>query len=118
MIIPPVLKISGHHPAATSTDRKKALLDGPVVAAMAVYQDFFHYKSGVYRHITGNLAGYHAVCVVGYDDAKACWIVKNSWGSNWGEHGFFNIRYGECGLDTQFPFTVPDQLLLQPGFTF
>jgi C1A family cysteine protease len=116
--IAPVVKITGSHQAGTSVERKRALLAGPVVAGMAVYQDFFHYQSGVYRHVNGNLTGYHAVCVVGYDDTTACWIVKNSWGTGWGDHGFFRIRYGECGIDTQFPFTAPNGLVLQPGFTF
>jgi hypothetical protein len=34
---------------------------GPVVAMMEVYNDFFTYSSGVYRHLTGSLVGYHAV---------------------------------------------------------
>ncbi|HSR30191.1 MAG TPA: C1 family peptidase [Anaerolineae bacterium] len=75
---------------------------GPMVACMAVYQDFFSYRGGVYRHTTGSLAGYHAICAVGYSEAEQCWICKNSWGSNWGDAGWFKIGYGECGIDSQF----------------
>jgi hypothetical protein len=71
---------------------------------MAVYQDFFSYSGGVYRHVTGALAGYHAVSVVGYDDTQSCWISKNSWGPGWGEAGFFRIGYGQAGIDSQFAF--------------
>lgn len=113
--ISPVVSVSGHHEVATSVERKRALEAGPVVAAMAVYEDFFHYKSGVYRHVSGNLAGYHAVCVVGYDDKLGGWIAKNSWSTGWGDKGYFVIRYGECGMDTQFPFTVPDSVVVQKG---
>ena len=116
-VIPPAVKVDTYKTAGTSVARKTALTAGPVVAAMAVYSDFMTYKSGIYRHVVGNLVGYHAVCVVGYDDTLGCWIAKNSWNTGWGEKGFFRIRYGECGIDTQFPFTYPTKLTLQPGVT-
>jgi hypothetical protein len=70
---------------------------------MAVYRDFMFYKEGIYRHVTGDLVGYHAVCCVGYDQADGCWICKNSWGTEWGDDGYFKIAYGEADMDTQFP---------------
>ena len=39
-----------------------------------------------------NLGG-HAVAVVGYDDHKQVWILRNSWGSGWGQHGYFTLPY-------------------------
>jgi C1A family cysteine protease len=101
--------------AATIMARKQALIDGPAIACMAVYGDFFSYGSGIYRHVDGPLAGYHAICVVGYDDGQGCWIVKNSWNTRWGEQGFFRIAYGECGFDSQFPFYFPNSVALVPG---
>jgi C1A family cysteine protease len=47
-----------------------------------------------------SLAGGHCICVVGYSDTDSCWICKNSWGTGWGESGFFRIRYGDCGIDS------------------
>lgn len=84
--------------------RKRAIARGPVVAGMAVYQDFTAYRSGIYRHVAGDHVGYHAVCVVGYDDDEGCWIVRNSWGEKFGEGGYFRIAYGECGIDLDHPF--------------
>ena len=49
---------------------------GPIEACFSVYNDFFSYRSGVYRHITGALAGGHCVCIVGYDTAGGYWICK------------------------------------------
>ena len=37
--------------------------------------------------------GGHAVLMVGYDDARCAFIVMNSWGSEWGDHGFFYLPY-------------------------
>ena len=97
-------------------DRKSILAaKGPMVAGLAVYQDFYSYTSGVYRHTTGSLVGYHAVSVVGYDDNQRCWICKNSWGAGWGESGWFRIGYGEAGMDTQFAFYDVDAPCPAPG---
>lgn len=74
---------------------------GPVATCFTVYDDFFSYSQGVYHHVTGGVAGGHCVSVVGYDDGASCWICKNSWGPGWGDHGFFRIGYGECGIDYQ-----------------
>jgi hypothetical protein len=76
-----------------------ALANGPMLAAFDVYQDFFSYKGGVYHHTWGDSVGGHAVAIVGYDSAERYWIVKNSWGANWGENGYFRIGFGECGIE-------------------
>jgi C1A family cysteine protease len=73
---------------------------GALSACFFVYQDFFSYGGGVYRYKTGSLAGGHCVSLIGFDDNLQCWIAKNSWGTGWGEGGFFRIGYGECGIET------------------
>ena len=83
-----------------AADIKTALQKGPVSACFVVYNDFFSYRSGVYTHVTGNVAGGHCISIVGYDDAAGCWICKNSWGVGWGEMGFFRIAYGQCAIET------------------
>jgi len=103
--VSPYVKIMGYSSALTMTDRKNLLANkGPMVGGMAVYSDFFGYTGGVYRHVSGSLQGYHAICVVGYIDEEKCWICKNSWGTGWGDNGWFKIGYGECLIDTSFAF--------------
>ncbi|MDO9708671.1 C1 family peptidase [Paracraurococcus lichenis] len=77
---------------------------GPCSAILHVFNDFFSYGGGVYHHVSGTEAGLHCVEVIGYSEADRCWICKNSWGPGWGDAGFFRIAYGECGIDTEFPF--------------
>ncbi len=71
---------------------RKALLDGPLMTTMTVYEDFMFYKEGIYQYVTGVKLGGHAVTLVGYDDANDAWIVRNSWGQDWGEDGYFRIK--------------------------
>jgi C1A family cysteine protease len=95
-----VTKITGWHAITAGADMKTWLSTrGPLSTCFTVYNDFFAYKSGVYRHVTGGVAGGHCVSCVGYDDGQGCWICKNSWGTGWGDAGFFRIAYGECGID-------------------
>jgi C1A family cysteine protease len=91
-------KIAGWNQIAGGDASAKLWLstNGPVITGMDVYDDFFSYKSGVYKHATGNLAGGHCVCIIGYNNPGMYWIVKNSWGDKWGESGFFKIGYDQA----------------------
>ncbi|WP_173346301.1 C1 family peptidase [Pseudoduganella dura] len=105
---------SGQSVLMTTAERKQWLSSrGPVCAAFHVYDDFFLAGTGIYRHLTGNHAGYHCVEVVGYSDTDRCWIAKNSWGPDWGDSGFFRIGYGECGIDDTSTDRDPDGSLNQ-----
>lgn len=73
---------------------------GSITGCFVVYQDFFQYKSGVYKHLTGQSAGGHCVEIIGYNDSLGAWICKNSWGPNWGDAGYFMIAYGQCSIET------------------
>jgi len=74
---------------------------GPVDTGFDVYQDFFNYYSGIYKHVAGSYAGGHAVKIVGYgvENGLNYWIAANSWGTGWGEQGFFRIAEGNCNFD-------------------
>lgn len=69
---------------------------GSITASFEVFQDFFAYESGVYSHLEGDYAGLHAVTLMGWGSENGAdyWLVKNSWGSDFGEAGFFRIKRG------------------------
>ncbi|HWC81986.1 MAG TPA: C1 family peptidase [Pseudonocardiaceae bacterium] len=49
--------------------------------------------------------GGHAVLAVGYDDAQQRFLVRNSWGTGWGQHGYFTLPYAyltNSGLASDF----------------
>ena len=104
-------KIDSYSGVSAAVDAIKNALNtnGPLVTTMAVYNDFFSYSGGVYTHVTGGLAGYHAVLIIGYDDPGHYFIVKNSWASGWGstagygtEKGYFMIDYSQMSNDVSF----------------
>ena len=104
-------KIDSYSGVSATVDAIKNALNtsGPLVTTMAVYNDFFSYSGGVYTHVTGGLAGYHAILIVGYDDPGQYFIVKNSWGPGWGgaagygaERGYFMIAYSQMSNEVSF----------------
>lgn len=74
---------------------KEALKKGPLLTTMNAREDFLYYKGGVYKATTSKKAGGHAVALVGFDDEKKAWLIKNSWGEDWGESGYGWIAYSD-----------------------
>ncbi|HET6226625.1 MAG TPA: C1 family peptidase [Bacteroidia bacterium] len=66
---------------------------GPVWVCVNAGSNFNNYSGGV---LTKTDAGdiNHAVVLVGWDDANSCWVMRNSWGSSWGESGYMRIKWG------------------------
>merc|ERR1711948_243700 len=89
--------------------QKEIATNGPIQVAFMVYKSFMSYKSGVYsKHKYEFIPeGGHAVKIVGYGtlDGVDYWTVANSWGTTWGEEGFFRILRGKdhCGMETMGP---------------
>lgn len=102
---------------APTVDALKSALStsGPLVTTMEVYADFFNYRSGVYSYVSGSYQGGHAVLLVGYDDAGQYFIVKNSWGTSWGEAGYFKIAYSQINSVVKFGrYTIAYQVGASP----
>lgn len=78
--------------------RNALLKFGPLVTCMNVFEDLYSYKEGIYQHVWGDFCGRHSVTIMGYNNEEGYWICKNSWGTEWGEDGWFNIRYGQCAI--------------------
>ena len=88
--------------SAVAIMKQAIATNGPIVSEFGVYSDFYSYGNGIYSYTSGNFLGYHIVEVVSYDDPGQYFIAKNSWGTGWGEGGYFRIAYLEVGGKSQF----------------
>ena len=89
---------------------------GPVSVAIEADKSVFQeYKGGIIKDISCGTKLNHGVLVVGYgeEDGVKYWLVKNSWGENWGEDGYVRIMredsrnaIGICGIgaSASFPY--------------
>ena len=92
-------KISEYKRITSLTKFKTSLAMGfPVVFGFSVFESFDSDAVAVTGVVpmptkTEKLLGGHAVLAVGYDDTTKCAIVRNSWGPNWGDKGYFYLPY-------------------------
>jgi cathepsin F len=124
--LPPAAKLSGWRDvSADETEMAGDLLATGPLSVLLDAQYLQHYKSGVWDGSINGAGGAlkcnsesldHAVLVTGFgvdgsgsdnnnnnsDNSVEYWSVKNSWGADWGENGFFRIvrGAGECGINT------------------
>ena len=64
------------------------------------------YESGIFSKegcsTIESLLFNHAVNIVGYDKKEKYWIIRNSWGPEWGEDGYIRIEMGQntCNMES------------------
>jgi C1A family cysteine protease len=99
----------------TNVDQIRAGLQkyGPVICGITVYQGFMGKdvsETGIVPmpKKSETITGGHAVCIVGYDDKKATFKFRNSWGPAWGDHGYGYIpyKYAERFIDDSWAISM------------
>lgn len=90
-------KITEYKRIATFDDMIGCLAEGfPFVFGFAVYSNFMTQtvaNTGMMPMPAGQCEGGHAVCAVGYDKTRKVVIVRNSWGTGWGDKGYFYMPF-------------------------
>jgi C1A family cysteine protease len=84
---------------------KEIMDNGPITGIITIYKTNDHrnlylHNSGIYGENTEGFeeepSGYHSIVIVGWgtNGQTPYWICANSWGSRWGDNGYFNVRKG------------------------
>lgn len=96
----------------SATSLRTAVARQPVATYMMVDQSFMNYAGGIYTSTSCTLNVNHAMVIVGFDVPTSHWIIRNSWGSTWGESGYARVAMaadgtpGTCGM-YQYNFFPP-----------
>ena len=69
---------------------------GPIACGIAVPSALMNYTGGIFEDKTGAADIDHDISVVGWgtENGTDYWVVRNSWGTHWGEQGFFRVVRG------------------------
>lgn len=86
---------------------------GAVATSMNATPLFQHYAGGVffeqpsnYQNPTSN----HAVIIIGWDDNKQAWLVRNSWSNGWGENGYCWIKYNSNNIGRRATWVITKRI--------
>ena len=94
-------KVSAYGSVSGAVNMQKAIYSGgPIACGMDVTEKFLSYTGGIYSEKVLDPVLNHEISVVGWglQGTTPYWIVRNSWGSYWGEWGFFRIQMGSNNL--------------------
>ncbi len=93
----------------TTDELKRDLVTyGPVVASMNVDSCLILYGGGVFNEEISRDGPYHLVLIIGWDDEKQAWLIKNSYGEEWGEKGFGWIKYNSNNIGKWAAWVMAD----------
>lgn len=106
--------VSGSYTDPTITQIKNAIYTyGPVTTRVCVGSIFGSYTGGVFNTDEGSCTN-HLVALVGWNDSDQTWILRNSWGSDWGEGGYMRIKWGISGVGRYASYVTMLQTLNPP----
>lgn len=85
---------------------------GPITCSIAVTRELQNYTEGVFEDKTGRTNDDHVVSINGWGETKQgvkYWIIRNSWGSYWGEKGNMRLIRGidNLGIERDCSWAVP-----------
>lgn len=104
--------VSGSVSVPDTTAIKRAILEyGPVAASVCAGPAMQGYRGGIFStdERCNPYAVNHAILLVGWDDNQGpagIWILRNSWGTGWGEAGYMRIAYGTSKVGSGANYVV------------
>lgn len=97
----------------SESELKEALFEnGPIIVSLFVTTRWKLYKSGVWYDKKCADVANHSMLLVGYgrENGRDYWLIKNSWGKDWGEKGYIkiarNIHENYCGITSESLYIV------------
>ncbi|WP_405296195.1 C1 family peptidase [Methanobrevibacter sp.] len=110
---------------------KQAILKYGAVSTFLYMGSIAWYNGEPYHYYTGDKDPNHAVAIVGWNDSfyvpnapgLGAWIVKNSWGNNWGKGGYFYVSYydtvfAQPGVYSSFTFIINDSSSFDKNYQY
>jgi len=97
-------------PATVQSIKDAMASKGPIGVAVAADSAFMNIRPGTVFKGTGSRNINHEVILVGWDDDKGAWKLRNSWGTGWADEGYCWIAYGanEVGTDAAWVDVTPN----------
>jgi len=99
-------RLTGYRVVANENVLADAIAAQPIAVCLHAEGPFQHYKGGIFDDASCPKPSDHVVLAIGY--GHGFWIIKNSWGTAWGEGGYIRMVAGKnmCGLSQALTFPI------------